>query len=120
RPAGAAAGTISDMARLVVSHEHAHDEIGREADEPDVLLVVGRAGLAGDWLADLLHGSAGAPQNHTFHHRGDLIGGHRVDHALTPIDDRWLRLVLPFGGGAAAAFALIVLVDGVAVTILNA
>jgi len=40
------------MARLVVAEIDADHEIGGEADEPGVLLVVGGAGLAGDRLAD--------------------------------------------------------------------
>src|SRR5262249_55251281 len=109
------------MARLVVAHEHADHEIRRKPDEPDVLLVVGGAGLAGDWLAELFHGRAGAALDHALHHRGDLIGAHRVEHALAAVDQRRLVLLaVPLSGAAAAAFALIVLVDGLAVTVLDA
>ena len=62
----------------------------------------------------------GAALDHAFHHRGDLIGGHRIEHLLAPVDQRRLGLVAPLVGVAAAAFALVVLVDGVAVAVLDA
>ena len=108
------------MARLVVAEIDADREIGREADEPDILFVVGGAGLAGDRLADLAHHGRGAALHDAFHHRGDLVGGHRIDHLLAPVDQRRLGLVLPLVGRAAAAFALVVLVDGAAVAVLDA
>ena len=37
----------------VVAHPHAGDEVGREADEPRIAIVVGGAGLAGDGTVDL-------------------------------------------------------------------
>ncbi len=44
----AAAGTAAaKRRRLVEAHVEAGHEVGREADEPGVLLVVGGAGLAG-------------------------------------------------------------------------
>ena len=63
----------------------------------------------------------GAALDHAFHDRGDLVGRHRIHHLLAPVDQRRLGLALPaLGGRAAAAFALVVLVDGVAVAILDA
>ncbi len=59
--------------------------------------------------------------HHAFHHRGDLVGGHRVDapaRAVSTIDGS--VLVRPALGVAAAAFALVVLEDGVAVAVLDA
>ena len=50
----AAGRAAPEMARLVVADVDADREVGREADEPGVLLVVGGAGLAGDRLADRL------------------------------------------------------------------
>ncbi len=108
------------MARLVVAHVDADREVGREGHEPSVLLVIRGAGLAGDRLADLAHGRAGAALDHAFHHRGDLVGGHRVEHLLAPVDQRRLRLVAPLVGVAAAAFALVVTEDGVTVAVLDA
>src|SRR4029077_9439839 len=94
--------------------------VGRKADEPGILLVIGGACLAGDRLADLLNYGCGAALYDAFHDRSDLVGGHRIEHALAFVDQRRLVLVLPFVGFAAAAFARVVLVDGVAVAILDA
>ena len=63
---------------------------------------------------------AGAALHDAFHHRGDLIGGHRIDHLLAAVEQGRLGLIVPFGGVAADAFALVVLVDGVAVAVLDA
>src|SRR5208282_4308191 len=109
-----------DVARLVVTHVDATDDVGREADEPDILLFVGGAGLAGDRLADIADYGRGAALHDTLHHRGDLIGGHRIDHLLAAVDQRRLGLVVPGVGVATAALALVVLVDGVAVAVLDA
>ena len=48
--------------RLVVAHIEADDEVRRVADEPGVLLVVGRAGLAGDRPAELGDGDVAVPR----------------------------------------------------------
>ena len=50
---GAAGFLAAEAARLVEADIDADGEIGREADEPGVLAVVGGAGLAGQRLADL-------------------------------------------------------------------
>ena len=52
---------------------------------------------------------ARAALDHALHHRGDLVGGHRIEHLLAPVDQRRLVLVRPLVGVAAAAFALVVL-----------
>src|SRR6185312_15048366 len=109
----------ADMAWLVVTHVHAHHDVRREADEPHVLLVVGGAGLARDRLADRTHDGGGATLHHAFHHRRDLIGGHRIDHLPTPVDQRRLRLIVPLVSVATATLALIVLVHRAAVAILD-
>src|SRR6185437_11591413 len=40
-----------EIARLVVTYIDSDDEVRRKSDEPGVLLVVGGAGLARNWLA---------------------------------------------------------------------
>src|SRR5262245_40923407 len=115
-----AGGEPSDMSRLVEAEIDAADDIGRKADEPDILLVIGRAGLAGDRLADFTHHRGRATLHDAFHHRGDLIGGHRIDHLFAVVDQRWLRLSVPLIAVTAHAFTLVVPVDGVAITVLNA
>src|SRR4051812_22023328 len=112
---------LAEVARLVVADIDADGDVRREADEPGVLFVVGGAGLAGDRLADFLEDGCGTSLHHALHHGGDLIGRHGVEHLLAAIDELWLVLVLPAAGRvAAAAFALVVLEDGVAVAILDA
>src|SRR5882724_12184193 len=115
-----AGSTLAEVARLVVAHIDTDDDVRRKADEPCILFVVGGAGLAGDWLADFLHHRRRAALYDGFHHRGDLIGGHRIQHLLPAIDKLGLGLVLPAAGGIAApAFPRIVLEDRVAIAILN-
>src|SRR5262249_52834983 len=116
----AAGRTAAEMPRLVVTDVDADRDVGRIADEPGVLFVVGGAGLAGDRLADRLHHGPGATLHHAPQDRRDLVGGHRIDHLLALVDQARLRLVLPLVGGAAAAFTLVMLVDRAAVTILDA
>ena len=77
---------LAERARLVVADINADHDVGRKADEPDVLFVVGGAGLAGDRLADRAHDGGGAALHDAFHDRGDLVGGHRIDHLLAPVD----------------------------------
>src|SRR5439155_18046506 len=113
-------GAFAKAARRVVAHIEANDEVRREAYEPGVLLVIGRAGLAGDVAAELGNGGAGTALHDAFHHRGDLVGGHGVEHLLGIVDQFRLRLVLPFGGVAALAAAFVLLEDGLAIAILDA
>src|SRR6516165_6636402 len=72
----------AERTRLVVAHEHAEREVRRIADEPEVLCVVGGAGLAGKVLADFLDRDAGAALDNALQNGGDLIGGERIDHAF--------------------------------------
>ena len=53
RREAAAGRALAQRLRLVEADIEADDEVRREADEPGVLLVVGRAGLAGDRPAEL-------------------------------------------------------------------
>ncbi len=46
-------------------------------------------------LAELAQRGAGAALDHALQHRGDLVGGHRVDDLLAAFDDRRLALVVP-------------------------
>src|SRR5690349_24408876 len=104
--------------RLVIAEIETDHEIRRKADEPDVFLVRGGAGLAGDRLADLAHDRRGAALYHPFHHRGDLVGGQRIQHLLAAVDELRLTLVMPAVGRlATAAFACIVPEDGAAITV---
>src|SRR4051794_41941774 len=106
---------MTEMSGFVVTDIDANHDVGREADEPGVLFIVGGPGLAGDRLAKSCEGgSRGAGLHHAFHHRGDLVGGHRVQYLLAAVDQ--LRLgVLPSsrGGGATPAFAGVVLLKWV-------
>ena len=52
RDDGPARRLVAERARLVVADIEADGEIGREADEPGVVAIVGGAGLAGERLAD--------------------------------------------------------------------
>src|SRR6201999_2519973 len=112
----AAGHAAAERARLVVTDIDAGDDVGRETDEPRILEVVRGAGLAGDRLADLFleaDAAGGAALHNAFHDRHHLIRGHGVEHLLAAIDQRRLRLIIPFLGVAADALALVVLVDGV-------
>ena len=71
-------------------------------------------------LPTVAHDRRGAALHDAFHHRGDLVGGHRIEHLLAAVDQGRLGLILPLVGVAAVAFALVVLVDGVAVAVLDA
>src|SRR6266566_1985712 len=109
-----------EMPRLVIADVHADGQVRGVADEPRILLVIGGAGLAGNRLPDLLDHRRGATLDHALEHPGDLEGGHRIEDLLAPVDQNGLRLLLPLIGIAAAAFALVVAIDGVAVAILDA
>ncbi len=50
---------IAQRARVVVANEHAEGDIGRKADEPQVLGLVGGARLAGQVLAQFADARAG-------------------------------------------------------------
>jgi hypothetical protein len=62
----------------------------------------------------------GAALDDAFHHGGDLVGGHRIEHLLGGVDQLRLGLVDPGGRRAALAAALVVLEDRLAVAVLDA
>src|SRR5690606_32034636 len=104
----------------IITHEHADYEIGRETNEPGVLLIVGRTGLASHRAVEALQNLRRAALNDAFHHRGDLISGHGIEYLITIVDQRRLVLIGPILCIAAFALARIVLEHGLAVAILNA
>ena len=71
-------------------------------------------------LADFLDRLAGAALDHPFHDRSDLVGGQRIEHLLTFIDQFRLVLVGPFRRVAGRADPLVMAVDGVAIAVLHA
>src|SRR5258708_34052477 len=102
----------AQSARLVIAKIESDDEIGRKADEPDVFCVTGGAGLAGDRLADLAQDRRRSALHHTLEHRGDLVGGQRIEHLLPAVDELRLGLILPSTRRiATAALALVMLED---------
>ena len=68
---------LAQRARLVIAHVAARDDIGGEADEPHVLGIVGGTGLARNRHRQM-DARARAALDHTFHHRGQVIGGDRI------------------------------------------
>src|SRR5690606_26766502 len=102
------------------AHEHTDHEIRREANEPRVLLIVGRTGLASHRAIEALQYLRRATLHNTFHHRGDLISRHRIEYLIAVVDQRRLFLIGPILRIAAFALARIVLEHGLAVAILNA
>src|SRR5690606_8889479 len=81
-------------------------------------VFIGRAGLAADPGAEATRPGAGAALNHALQHRGDLIGGDRVDHlGSTILQAR--RLLAAEATAAVAALASIGAMDGLAVPILS-
>ena len=93
---------------------------GRVADVPDVLGLVGGAGLAGEVEAELADGGgAGAAGDRALQHGGDLVGGDRVHHPLGVGVHERLGGGGDVVGGAALAGALVVAVDGLAVAVLH-
>src|SRR6185503_20114680 len=110
----------AEAARLAIAKIETDDEIGRKADEPDVLAVAGGAGLAGDRLADLAHDRRRAALHHPLQHRGDLIGRQRIEHLLPAVHQLGLGLVLPAAGRvAAAALARIMFENRTSVAVLD-
>ena len=105
---------------MVVAHENADREVGRIADEPQILGVIGGAGLAGEMLAHLLDRHAGAALDHAFHDRGHLIGGEGVDHLFAIVHQLRFAGRIEFRRVAAEALALVVTVDGMAPAVLDA
>ena len=77
----AARVAVPELARRVVAHPDAGDQVGREADEPGVTVVVRGARLAGDRTADLRR-LAGAPLDDVLHHARQLVRLLGGEHAL--------------------------------------
>src|SRR5581483_8097420 len=99
----AAGLAMTERVRLVETEIDADDEIGRKADEPGVLVVVGGAGLAGDRTIEHLQLLRRAALDHPFHDVDHLEGRHRIDDLLAVIDELRLLLTLPLARGAGAA-----------------
>src|SRR5262245_17503473 len=79
-------GAPPKMTRLVVAKINSNDYVRREADEPGVLFIVRGPRFSRDRLSDLAHHCGRAALDDAFHHRRDLIGGHRIEHLLAPVD----------------------------------
>jgi hypothetical protein len=99
----AAGRTAAHRLRRVEADEDAGHQVGGVADEPGVLFLVGGAGLAGGWAIEVDLAGAVPRCDHAFHHRGDLVGGHRVEHLLAGVDN--LRLLLGQASGGDAGIA---------------
>ena len=77
---------------IVETHISADDEVGRKADEPAILLVIGGAGLARDGPFQNLELLGSAALDYAFHDRNHLIGAHRINDLRAVVDE--LRLLL--------------------------
>src|SRR3546814_12726268 len=87
----------------------AGDEVRRIADKPGILLVVRGPGLTGHravFDVDLAGGSAAADD--AFHHRGDLVGGNRIEDLLAIVDQHRLFLAGQGAGIATVAGSFLV------------
>jgi hypothetical protein len=65
---------VAEELHLVEADPHAGRDLGREADEPGVGLIVGGAGLARDRPAEAARVLSGALEHHCAQHVGDEIG----------------------------------------------
>src|SRR6185437_7229886 len=111
----------AECARIVEADIDADREVGRRAEEPGVLGIVGGAGLAGDRPAERRELGRGAPRGHAQHHVDDLVNRGGIVERLARVDDAWRLWLLAVGGRAAAlADARLVTVDRLAITILHA
>src|SRR5262245_14745573 len=79
-------GAATKMTRLVVAKINSDDNVRCETDEPCVLFVVRGPRFPRDRLSDLAHHRGRAALNDAFHHRRDLIGSHRIENLLAPVD----------------------------------
>ena len=111
---------LAHRRRRVEADEHADDEIGRVADEPGVLLLVGRAGLAGDRPPERLQRGRGAALDDALEDRGHLVGGVRIEDLRAAVDELGLLLPGPGVGLAGLARGLVVAPDGLAPAVLDA
>src|SRR6185312_5597384 len=110
----------AEAAWIVVTDEDAEGEIGRKSDEPGVVRIIRRAGLAGERLADRRHDAAGAALDDALQDRDDLVGAARIGDLLAVVRQLRLRLILPYAVLAALARALVGAIDGDAVAVLDA
>ena len=83
---------VSHGRGIVETHINADDEVGREADEPAVLLVIGGARLARDRTVQHFELLRRAALDHAFHDVDHLVRRHRIDDLLAVVDE--LRLLL--------------------------
>src|SRR6185437_10090090 len=90
------------------------------ADEPGIVRIVGRAGLAGKRLADRRHDPASATLDHALQDRDDLVGAARVGDLLAIVRQLGLRLVLPPACLAAFARTLVGAINRNAIAVLDA
>src|SRR5262249_31548627 len=79
-------GAPTKMTRLVVANINSHYDVPRAPDEPGVLFVVPGPRFSRDRLSDFAHHRGRPALDDTFHHGCDLIGGHRIQHLLAPVD----------------------------------
>ena len=116
-----AAGLAMPHGRGVVeTHIRANHKVGREADEPAILLVIGGPGLAGDGSLEHLELLRGTALDDAFHDGNHLISAHRIDDLRAIVDELGLVLTAPFPCVAIDAVAIVMLPDGAAVAILDA
>jgi len=67
--------------RVVVANPDRDRNVVGETHEPGVVLVVGRAGLAGDVWREAGDGAGGSTCQHALHHALELIEGGTIDRA---------------------------------------
>src|SRR5262249_43310996 len=109
---------MSHGRRIVETHINADDEVGGEADEPAILLVVSSTGLARDRSVEHFELLRRAAFDNSFHDVGHLVSRHRIDDLRAIIDELRLLLTGPFSCITIGAFAIIVLPNGAAVAVL--
>src|SRR5690606_11957700 len=113
-------GALAHRLRLVEAHEDANNQIVRVAYEPGVFFFVRGASLARNGMAQFCNRGGRTALDDTFHHRRDLVGRHRVKPLVAVVDQFRFRLVLPGLSNASIALAIVMLVDGLAIAILDA
>src|SRR5690606_19592570 len=118
---GQAASRIATTKRgwSVVTQEYADHQIRCKAYEPSILLIVCRAGLASHRTIKALQYLRRTALNDAFHHRCDLIGGHRIKDSIAIVDQRRFLLIGPILRIAALTLTSVVLKYCLAVTILD-
>ena len=107
--------------RIIITNINAHSQVRREAYKPSIPLIIGCSSFASHWFAKDLHFLSCAALNNAFHHRSDLIGGIRAHHLLAIVNQlRLRRCCIVFLLFTARAFAVVMTIDCVSITILNA